>query len=134
MPFTQSLEVDIETRYAVMYSEWISVVFWYQLPEIVSEARSPGAARRSLGLELAPSEPNPVLETAVFRFSLPAESVATLVLLDVTGRKIRTLLEGRRAGGPHELRWSRGSLPSGVYFLRLQAAGATETRKLVLVR
>jgi hypothetical protein len=135
VPFSQSLEVKVESQYAWTASRWTSVVFWYQLPPIVSDAsHSTGVAVRPVELALRPSEPNPVQSAALLRFSLPADAATTLDLLDVRGRKVRTLLEGRYAAGPHELRWSRGSLPSGVYFLRLRAGGEIETRKLILVR
>ncbi|MFN8179314.1 MAG: DUF2961 domain-containing protein [bacterium] len=135
VPFSRSCEVSVETQYSWSGSQWISVVFWYQLPVVPTGA--PPAAdvpARRLGVELHPSEPNPVHDTTVMRFSLPKEAAVALDLLDVRGRKVRSILEGRQAAGTHALRWSRGVLPNGVYFLRLRAAGAVETRKLVLVR
>lgn len=133
VPFTQSLEVTVETSYAVAYSEWTSAVFWYALPTVPSDAPSTNAPERSLGLELRTSEPNPVAETTLIRFTLPADASTTLDLLDVSGRRVERILEGRQIAGFHEVRWSRGSLPSGVYFLRLQAGASIETRKLVLI-
>ncbi|MFN8179315.1 MAG: DUF2961 domain-containing protein [bacterium] len=135
VPFSQSLEVSMETGLAAAGGQWISVAFWYQLPAVDTGALQEGeVSARRLGLELAPSEPNPVRETAVIRFSLPKEGAVLLDLLDVRGRRVRTIAAGWRDAGPHELRWIRGALPSGVYFLRLRAGGAVETRKLVLVR
>jgi hypothetical protein len=59
---------------------------------------------------------------------------------DAAGRSVRRLFSGTRPGGDYELEWdgrdSGGArVASGVYFVRIRAAGATQVaRKLVFVR
>jgi FlgD Ig-like domain len=59
---------------------------------------------------------------------------------DAAGRAVRRLFSGTRPGGDYELEWdgrdgSGARVASGVYFVRIRAAGATQVaRKLVLVR
>jgi len=78
---------------------------------------------------------------------VPAEIVYTLGnaaeprvrLYDVSGRVVRSFLEGRRAPGRYTLTFDgRDDLgrevASGVYFVRLDAGGATRAHRLVLVR
>ncbi len=57
---------------------------------------------------------------------------------DVTGRLIRHLEAGSRSAGRHATRWdgtdARGhKLPSGVYFVRLNAGGETTSRRVTLI-
>jgi flagellar hook assembly protein FlgD len=75
---------------------------------------------------------------AALAFTLPVAGRASLVLYDVAGRRVRTLLDGERAAGAHELRWDRatddgGRAPAGVYFYRLSAGGRDVSRRLVVV-
>ena len=134
VPFSQSLQVSVETQYADVGSLWTSVAFWYQLPTGGTAAAPllPEAAARRL--ELRPVAPNPVVGSAMVRFWLAADMAVTIELLDVSGRKVQTIVEDRLAAGSHAIRWTRGTLPSGVYFLRLRAGDRIATRKLVLAR
>jgi len=64
----------------------------------------------------------------------------SLALFDIRGRCVRTLLAGAALpAGPHTARWdgtdARGArVPSGVYFARIAAGGATRTVKVALVQ
>jgi hypothetical protein len=86
-------------------------------------------------LSLAPLTPNPGRGARTLSFTLPAAGEARLEILDVTGRRIRTLAAGVLEAGPHELTWDgrdeRGNLAhAGLYFARLRA-GSTLTERFV---
>ncbi len=89
---------------------------------------------------LAPPRPNPARGPATIGFALPsAGGSARLAIFDATGRLVRTLLDRAVAPGEQTLVWdglaSNGVLaPAGVYFVRLESAGASISRKLLLVR
>ena len=60
-------------------------------------------------------------------------------MFDAAGRRVATLVDGLVTGGTHSVRWagtdeSGRAVQSGLYLCRLQAAGATETLKLMLLR
>ncbi|MCP4229062.1 MAG: T9SS type A sorting domain-containing protein, partial [bacterium] len=66
-------------------------------------------------------------------------SDVTISIFDVLGRHVTTIIEHQLDEGEADIRWdgrdARGrKVPSGVYFYRLEAAGLTSTRKLVLMR
>jgi hypothetical protein len=132
--FTESLEVQIETSYSWAGSQWISVVFWYQVPAVVTGAPDRSDASNRFGLELPQNAPNPVTAATTIRFTLPVAGPATLEVYDVTGRRVETLIDRVLAAGPHEIRWDPAEFGSGVYFCRLRAGERERTRKLVLVR
>jgi hypothetical protein len=131
--FTESIEVRVETK-AWAGSQWQSVAFWYQLPPTASDVLPGTGAGGGVGLELRPAVPNPFAESTLIRFSLASDRHTVLDVLDIRGRSIETLVDGVRLAGPHEIRWSPRRLPNGVYFVRLQAEGHTDTRKVVVVR
>jgi hypothetical protein len=83
--------------------------------------------------------PNPFNPSAAFELALPAAGRVRLVLHDVAGRRVRTLLDGPLAAGIHRLVWDgrndRGrEAPSGVYWLGLDAAGERRSLRAVLLR
>jgi hypothetical protein len=89
-------------------------------------------------LQLLGTSPNPARRRATVRYALPdSESSsgqdATIRLYDVLGRRVRTVVSGTQEGR-HERTLDVGTLPSGVYFLRLRAGGETRTQKLTIVR
>jgi flagellar hook assembly protein FlgD len=62
-----------------------------------------------------------------------------LTLYSVDGRKVRTLAEGWRPAGPQRLEWDGLDADgrrahTGVYYVRLRAAGASATCRLVNLR
>jgi hypothetical protein len=62
-----------------------------------------------------------------------------LVIFDIAGRRLRTLLDDELVAGEHEVRWDgRGPggevTGAGVYFARLSAAGDKRITKIVLLR
>ena len=71
---------------------------------------------------------NPV---TTISYGLPLE---TQISLDVEGRRITTLTEGIRTAGTHSVEWNSEGLPSGVYFVKLDAEQFTQTQKVMLLK
>jgi hypothetical protein len=81
--------------------------------------------------------PNPTRSSARIRCDLLSPGPLRLGIYDVCGRPVRLLANDAWAEGSRELTWDRTDgmnfrAPDGVYFVRLQSATGTETRKLVL--
>ena len=90
-------------------------------------------------LGLAAPRPNPAWGTVRLRYSLPATGRATLRVFGLGGELVRTLEDGERAAGAHDVAWDgrdrQGTaVASGVYFVRLEAMGRKLTRRLVWMR
>ncbi len=91
------------------------------------------------GAELKPNFPNPFNPRTTLAFELAETKSVRLSIYSLSGRLVRTLVDGTRSEGRHEVQWdgldSHGlSTPSGTYFYRLQAGGVDQTRSMVLVR
>jgi hypothetical protein len=96
----------------------------------------PGVSGPSLMLA---SQPSPFVARTTLAFQLPQASRVSLRVFDVGGRLVRTLADGAMLqAGTHSYEWDGtgdGALAaSGLYFVRLDAGGRTETVRTVRMR
>jgi aminopeptidase N len=118
----------------------IMVILGTFFREPVNPADAGDQAAEPAALRLDPLHPNPTSGMVTLRIALPREENVRLDLLDVGGRKIRSLVGGPMAGGVHTLTWdgrdSEGRLvPAGVYWALLAEEGGKQlTRKVTVVR
>jgi len=83
--------------------------------------------------------PNPFSRQLVISYDIPKSSNVSLRIYDVSGRVVRTLINGKKAANYHSTKWdAKGdggkSVGYGVYFLRMDAGSYTKTQKLLYVR
>jgi hypothetical protein len=88
---------------------------------------------------LDPASPNPFNGSTVIRYNLRNASEVRLVVMDLLGRRVRTLAGGSVAAGRHAEVWDGRDdagrpLPSGVYLCRLEAGASTFVRKLTMLQ
>jgi hypothetical protein len=107
------------------YSPWLSIPTFPQEP--------------TLGVPLYQNHPNPFTLTTEIVYELPSGATAHLVVYNGSGQVVATLLEEPQSAGRHSITWNATDdtglkVPSGTYFLRLEAGEYTATRKLVVVR
>ncbi len=103
-----------------------------------STASVGGPARPALAL--AAPFPSPSRGRVDLSYTLPSPGVATLELLDAQGRSVRRLVPAVEQGaGMHRIVWDGSDaagrpVSPGVYLARLDAAGHTTARRLVICR
>jgi len=78
--------------------------------------------------------PNPFNPTATIGFALPEASLVKLEIYDVSGRLVKTLIDGTRSAGNHSVTFNADGLASGLYIYRLQAGQHTASGKMVLMK
>ena len=57
-----------------------------------------------------------------------------MVIYNVTGQKVVTLIDENRQAGMYNVTWNGSTAASGVYFYRLEAGDFVETRKMMLIK
>ena len=83
--------------------------------------------------------PNPFNPTTTIRFELPEDAHTRIAIYDLLGREI-VLLENRPFhAGYHQVIWQGrdtygNTVPSGMYFYRMEANGFSSTRKMVFLK
>jgi len=78
--------------------------------------------------------PNPFNSSTVFRFQLPEESEIIIDLYNVLGEKAKTIVTGFYSSGIHSINFSSVSLPSGIYFYKMQTETKSITKKLIIIK
>ena len=99
-------------------------------------------ATPATGLALGQNHPNPFNPRTTIPYAVPATlhpQHVKLVVLDVAGRVVRTLVDKEQAGGAYDVDWDgqddRGELvSSGIYFSVLDVAGERRAGKMVLLK
>lgn len=78
--------------------------------------------------------PNPFNPTTVVSFQSPLAGRVRLVVYDMLGREVTTLVNGEMEAGRHEVPFNSIGLASGTYIYRLTADNFTSTRKMQLLK
>lgn len=121
-----TLQQDIE-----IYFDNIVLSSSPEPPTVVSNDETP---ELPAAVRLHQNYPNPFNPSTTIQYSLDQASDVDLSVFDVNGRRVATLVSGTSAPGTHEVIFDAGGLPSGLYLYRLQAAGQSATRKLMLIK
>jgi|GEM_PF-519804 len=83
---------------------------------------------------LGQNYPNPFNPTTTIPFSLPEASHVKLVVYDMLGRLVDTIVEGELSAGYHNASFDASRYPSGTYIYRIEASNFTSVQKMVLVK
>lgn len=97
---------------------------------------------------LSQNYPNPFNPTTTIEYSIPVESVilneqsdvrndivnVKLIVYDILGREVATLVNEKQKPGRYKINFNAGSLPSGIYFYRMDAGNYSDVKKLVLLK
>ncbi len=78
--------------------------------------------------------PNPFNARTTISFELENPSPVLLEIFDITGAKVKTLIDKFMPAGSHEINWDAGDVASGVYYYKLTASNSSETRQAVLIK
>ena len=78
--------------------------------------------------------PNPFTNRTTIELNIPQSGFVRLSIVDFTGKEIQTLISKQLLSGTHQYEWNAARLPNGIYFLRLETNGISETRKLMILK
>ncbi len=83
---------------------------------------------------LSQNFPNPFNPTTNIKFSLPQQSFVKLVVYDILGNEVATLINGNMEAGNHEIDFNATSLASGIYLYKIEAGEFTAVKKMMLIK
>ena len=78
--------------------------------------------------------PNPFNPSTVINYQLPVISHISLVVYDILGKKIETLINEIKQPGNYKVEFNAANLPSGIYFYYLESDNLIKTRKMILLK
>jgi minor extracellular serine protease Vpr len=118
--------------------------YWYRISAVSGGTRmtfgpiEATAGEVILSFGLGQPVPNPTSGSMRVDFAVPHEATVDLVLYDMQGRRVATLVDGAVAAGRHLAQWNGlvgdHAAPAGIYFLRLRVPGTVLSRRLVITR
>ncbi len=88
---------------------------------------------------LSQNYPNPFNPVTRIKYSLPNEELVSVVIYDLNGSEVATLVDNHQAPGTYTIEWngkdnSGKQVSSGVYFYRIEAGKFSELRKMILLK
>jgi hypothetical protein len=100
---------------------------------------------QSLGIENQPHSspsqynlqqafPNPFNPTTTIGYTLQTSGQVDLVVYDLSGRQVASLVNGWRTAGDHEVTFDATGLAAGMYVYRINAAEFSASGKMVLLK
>ena len=78
--------------------------------------------------------PNPFNPSTSIIFGLPEVGNVKLILFNLLGEEVATLVDEEKVAGYYTVEFNAVTLPSGIYFYRLQAGSFIETKKMILLK
>jgi len=86
-------------------------------------------------IELYQNYPNPFNPRTIIRFSLPEESRVTLLVYNLLGELVKTLINNQvYRVGYHEVVWDASIETSGIYFYKLNIGNYVLVKKMILMK
>jgi endo-1,4-beta-xylanase len=78
--------------------------------------------------------PNPFNPTTTIHFSIPKNSNVKIIVTDLIGREVATLVNEWKNAGSYSVQWNGAQYSSGLYFYRLIAGNFVQVRKMLLIK
>ena len=83
--------------------------------------------------------PNPFNPITIIQYDIPVESDVHLVIYDILGKQVKTLVNGYQTAGYKSMKWNgtndQGRMVSaGMYFYHLQSGKFSKVRKMILLK
>ena len=68
------------------------------------------------------------------KYSLLENAFVELIIYDIQGRQIQSLIDDFRTVGAYSINWDASLYPSGMYFVKMTAGEYISTKKLMLIK
>lgn len=100
----------------------------------ITDAEDLEEAKNISGFAIFQNYPNPFNPSTLIIFSLSDACRVKVIVFDIMGRQLKTLLNNDLPIGKHEVQFNGEGFPSGVYYFQIIAQGKIKTRPMVLLR
>lgn len=84
--------------------------------------------------QLHPAFPNPFNAQTQIRYKLPQKESVNIQIYNLQGEMINSVTLGEQNPGSYSYQWNASELPSGTYFIKLEAGAWQQIRKCALLK
>ena len=85
--------------------------------------------------EISSIYPNPFNSATSIEVLINSKNVnASLYIVDIKGKKVQTIFNGKMETGRHLFNWNPNQNPSSIYFSVLKTSNSIKTKKLMLIK
>ena len=85
--------------------------------------------------ELFQNYPNPFNPTTNIKYQITKTSNVKLIVFDILGREVETLVNEFQKAGTYEINFDAGKIPSGIYFYTMDVDNKRiDTKKMILIK
>jgi hypothetical protein len=110
----------------------------FNFPSAVGEEEEQ-VSSRPIRFELGQNYPNPFNPTTVVAYALQKKALVKLEIYNLLGQRVKTLVDEYQSSGSYRVPWDGRNeqgetVASGVYFYRLDVDGATQAKRMVLMK
>jgi len=123
--------VWLMSEYISSDNRWKTRIAKISIDEILSNVDD---SELILDFYLSQNYPNPFNPTTNFEFQIADQGFVSLVIYDLLGNEITTLINKELPSGIHKVEFDGTGLPSGTYFYRLETDNHLEAKKMILLR
>ena len=78
--------------------------------------------------------PNPFNPVTTIHYDLPANANIEIVVYNIKGQKIMTLVDEYKLAGSYSLKWDATEISSGIYFYQLKAGEYSVVKKCIILK
>ncbi len=121
-PYYRLKQIDLDGE--VHYTEAIRVDVLTDVPEDITPTV----------FALKQNYPNPFNPTTRIQYELASAGGVTLIVYDLLGQHVATLVNERKSAGRYSASWDASNIPGGVYFCKMVAGNYVETMKMVVLK
>jgi hypothetical protein len=109
--------------------------FWHVVPSATATAVEPvDDGTVPAEVRLRQNYPNPFNPQTTIRYAVPEATHVRLVVYDMLGRAVETLVDRQQAAGQYEATFDARDLPSGAYLYQLDVGATTRSETMMLVK
>lgn len=84
--------------------------------------------------KLSQNFPNPFNPETKIAYNIPADGIVTLIVYDIMGKEIVSLVNGNKKAGKYEVTFDGSRFASGVYLCKMTAKNFTSSIKMLMIK
>ena len=84
--------------------------------------------------QLYQNYPNPFNPVTNIKFDLPQDSKVKIIIFNLLGQKIATLVDNKLPAGRYHYQWKPDGIASGIYFYSIEAERYRKVRKMIFMK